>query len=381
MYNFLLQVIRDTNFLDGLFTPDELQAENIKDREAKMKFLQKLIDTISKFINLFLFISKSIIYSNVSELITKQDLSVKTSKIVAGLEPEKTNQLLQAIGMALENNLDSKEAIERIKKGPIAKKPTTKTEMKSRDSSKPPPAKVAVSNKDKESKENKPKVKPENPAKKISSQRSLDKVVKGNDTKPVKRTDSKGKIDSKDKKPVKKMPSKEIIDTKVFGETVEKINGFSNGDHVESPQKSPTKSPARSPTKSPKKSPAKLILKPQKSQEIEDEKIEIKDTELTLNGDHKSYNDINGHESEPEISPVKPQDELAAIIDEEAEYRKKEKLNKKLARQKTVEDIHEKAPEIIVEPEKVDKFQTYKRESVEEKTSRPRTSLRPPSAR
>lgn len=52
MYNFLLQVIRDTNFLDGLFTPDELQAENIKDREAKMKFLQKLIDTISKFINL-----------------------------------------------------------------------------------------------------------------------------------------------------------------------------------------------------------------------------------------------------------------------------------------------------------------------------------------
>lgn len=40
-------MIRDTNFLDELYTDDELNAETIKDREGKMKFLQKLIDVIS----------------------------------------------------------------------------------------------------------------------------------------------------------------------------------------------------------------------------------------------------------------------------------------------------------------------------------------------
>lgn len=41
-------MIRDTNFLDELYTDDELNAENIKDRDGKMKFLQKLIDVVSE---------------------------------------------------------------------------------------------------------------------------------------------------------------------------------------------------------------------------------------------------------------------------------------------------------------------------------------------
>lgn len=46
-------MIRDTNFLDELFTDDELNADNIKDREGKMKFLQKLIDVVSEWENRF----------------------------------------------------------------------------------------------------------------------------------------------------------------------------------------------------------------------------------------------------------------------------------------------------------------------------------------
>jgi len=42
----ILQVIRDTHFLEDLYTDDELNAE--KDRDGKMKFLQKLIDVVSK---------------------------------------------------------------------------------------------------------------------------------------------------------------------------------------------------------------------------------------------------------------------------------------------------------------------------------------------
>lgn len=44
---FVLKVIDTTGFLDGLYTADELQSENIKDREAKIAFLQKTIDALS----------------------------------------------------------------------------------------------------------------------------------------------------------------------------------------------------------------------------------------------------------------------------------------------------------------------------------------------
>lgn len=41
-------MIRDTNFLNELYSDDELNADSIKDRDGKMKFLQKLIDVVSK---------------------------------------------------------------------------------------------------------------------------------------------------------------------------------------------------------------------------------------------------------------------------------------------------------------------------------------------
>lgn len=44
-----LQVIKNTGFLNGLYTDEELQSENIKDRDAKIAFLQKAVDTVSKY--------------------------------------------------------------------------------------------------------------------------------------------------------------------------------------------------------------------------------------------------------------------------------------------------------------------------------------------
>lgn len=44
-----LQVIKITGFFDGLYTDTELQTENVKDRDAKILFLQKAIDVISKW--------------------------------------------------------------------------------------------------------------------------------------------------------------------------------------------------------------------------------------------------------------------------------------------------------------------------------------------
>lgn len=41
-------MIQETGFLDGLYTPDELISDNVKEKNAKIEYLQKLIDTVSK---------------------------------------------------------------------------------------------------------------------------------------------------------------------------------------------------------------------------------------------------------------------------------------------------------------------------------------------
>lgn len=46
---FFEQVINNSNILEDLYTDDELNVENIKDRADKIKFLQKLIDLLSEF--------------------------------------------------------------------------------------------------------------------------------------------------------------------------------------------------------------------------------------------------------------------------------------------------------------------------------------------
>ena len=84
-------IINETGFLEGLFTEEELGIDISKDKEAKLAFLTKLIDVV--------------------KLITGINLTVRPTKIISGLEPTKTNELLQAIGKALDKKIDSKEAI------------------------------------------------------------------------------------------------------------------------------------------------------------------------------------------------------------------------------------------------------------------------------
>lgn len=49
LHDVIKAVIKDTGFLNGLFSDDELNSENVKEKEAKVAFLTKLIDAVSKY--------------------------------------------------------------------------------------------------------------------------------------------------------------------------------------------------------------------------------------------------------------------------------------------------------------------------------------------
>ncbi|OWF43692.1 TRAF3-interacting protein 1-like isoform X3 [Mizuhopecten yessoensis] len=81
LHDVMTSLIKTTGFMKGLFTESELNSENVKEKESKMAFLQKVIDFTSS--------------------VTGKSVSAKPSKIVAGHEPEQTNALLQSLAAAV----------------------------------------------------------------------------------------------------------------------------------------------------------------------------------------------------------------------------------------------------------------------------------------
>ncbi|CAH1164116.1 unnamed protein product [Phaedon cochleariae] len=118
LHDIIITIVSETNYLKGLFTEDELNSDKVKEKEAKVAFLNKLIEAVKNT--------------------TKIDLPVRSSKIIAGLEPAKTNSLLQAIAIALDSNVDSSSYVNKIKSdnGTTEKKvrkiPTKEEKTKSR---------------------------------------------------------------------------------------------------------------------------------------------------------------------------------------------------------------------------------------------------------
>ncbi|XP_011835728.1 PREDICTED: TRAF3-interacting protein 1 [Mandrillus leucophaeus] len=96
-----------TGFMKGLYTDAEMKSDNVKDKDAKISFLQKAIDVVV--------------------MVSGEPLSAKPARIVAGHEPERTNELLQIIGKCCLNKLSSDDAVRRVLAG-------EKGEVKSRAS-------------------------------------------------------------------------------------------------------------------------------------------------------------------------------------------------------------------------------------------------------
>ncbi|XP_046685490.1 TRAF3-interacting protein 1 [Homalodisca vitripennis] len=116
LHDITTSVMRETGYLQGLYSQDELNPENIKDRESKIAFLEKLIAAV-----------------NLSSGI---NVTARPNKIVAGLDVAKTNELLQAIAKALEKKVDSAKAVEQVlskkSKGAIQQNPAKKESSKNK---------------------------------------------------------------------------------------------------------------------------------------------------------------------------------------------------------------------------------------------------------
>ncbi|XP_067892008.1 TRAF3-interacting protein 1 isoform X4 [Heterodontus francisci] len=97
LHDIFTEVIRTTGFLKGLFTEFEMKSDNVKDKDAKIAFLQKAIDVVM--------------------MVSGDPLTVKPARIVAGHEPEKTNELLQTIAKCCLNKLSSDDSVRRVLAG------------------------------------------------------------------------------------------------------------------------------------------------------------------------------------------------------------------------------------------------------------------------
>ncbi|XP_071942947.1 TRAF3-interacting protein 1-like isoform X4 [Antedon mediterranea] len=126
LHDVFMEVIRTTGFMKGLYTPTEMDSQNVKDKDSKVAFLQKAIDVIS--------------------MVSGKQLTVKTSKIVAGHEPDKTNEMLIAMAKCIIEKLDSSEAVKKVLNGETLK--SSKLPKKEEKEGKPSADKSLRDNKD-----------------------------------------------------------------------------------------------------------------------------------------------------------------------------------------------------------------------------------------
>ncbi|XP_069119604.1 TRAF3-interacting protein 1-like isoform X4 [Argopecten irradians] len=118
LHDVVTSLIKTTGFMKGLFTEAEMNSENVKDKDSKMAFLQKVIDFTSS--------------------VTGKSVSAKPSKIVAGHEPERTNELLQSLATAVNMKGDYDAQVSRFlgkgsKEEPAKEKSRDKDEKRRKD--------------------------------------------------------------------------------------------------------------------------------------------------------------------------------------------------------------------------------------------------------
>ncbi|CAK57360.1 unnamed protein product (macronuclear) [Paramecium tetraurelia] len=94
IFDIIMETTKQTGYAKGLYTTDELDGNSYDNKDKKLMFLQKIIDLTS--------------------MMLKEEIAAKPGKIAAGLEPENTNLLLQAIYRAAVSGKNSDSYVEDV---------------------------------------------------------------------------------------------------------------------------------------------------------------------------------------------------------------------------------------------------------------------------
>ncbi|XP_058467621.1 TRAF3-interacting protein 1 [Malaya genurostris] len=367
LHDVINVVIKETNFLKGLYTPDELNSDNVKDRKSKIAYLQKLID--------------------VTKAVTGKDLKVRPSKVIAGLEPDKTNELLQAIGSALEKKLDSTSAVQNY----IS---TTANERRTQDAPAISNGKPAKDEK-KSEKRSKDKLK----EKEKEKGRSKDKTKRSEEPSDVKKDEAtikKEKVEKTSKSKEKDKDNNKVDKQRTGKEETKKLEKSRSRDKEKGIKR--TESIIDEP------SVANTNLQLNKTSVDNDSKDSLKE-----NGDTVELNDTKNTKL--------AEDELVTVIDEDAELRRIERNSSRRSSLKKqsgltpsennvlgdlnqfngldVQDLnrqingvlgdvlsrHDSDPVEPIASERISAKVPVNRQQSVDSVIRPRTSLRPPSVR
>ncbi|KAI8612111.1 microtubule-binding protein MIP-T3-domain-containing protein [Chytriomyces sp. MP71] len=117
MFSEIIRVSDEIAFARGLYDETEMNAENVKEKDAKVVYLFKMINMIG--------------------FVTNVDIKANPLKIVAGMDPEDTNSLLQLIAKVVLKKADTSNAVKRVLAGEHFKKAATSAPQQQQGASQP----------------------------------------------------------------------------------------------------------------------------------------------------------------------------------------------------------------------------------------------------
>lgn len=94
LHDVIMEVIRATGFGSGLYDEMESDSANVSDKVMKMAFLEKMIKVVGAQLNTL--------------------VEAKPAKIVAGRDPQDTNNWLQLLAVAARHRPDSQRAVQTV---------------------------------------------------------------------------------------------------------------------------------------------------------------------------------------------------------------------------------------------------------------------------
>jgi TRAF3-interacting protein 1 len=94
LHDVIMEVIRVTRFGEGLYSPEEMDSANVKEKEQKILFLEKMLKLVGVQLNTL--------------------VEAKPQKIVAGLEVQDTNRFLQLLALAAKMMPEAGEAVRTV---------------------------------------------------------------------------------------------------------------------------------------------------------------------------------------------------------------------------------------------------------------------------